>query len=62
MQLFINNARFCYYPQTFLDECKYVQEKMKIENHTDDNLVKSESDSDSNDEAESDIDNGEYDQ
>ena len=35
---------------------------MKIENHIDDNLVKSESDSDSNDEAESDIDNGEYDQ
>ena len=43
-----------YYPRTFLEECKYVQEKM---NHIDDNLEKSESDSDCNDETESDIDN-----
>ena len=50
-----------YYPQTFLEECKYVQEKIKIENHIDDDLEKSESDSDSNDETESDIDNDEYD-
>ena len=49
-----------YYPQTFLEECKYVQEKIKIENHIDDDLEKSESDSDSNDETESDIDNDEY--
>ena len=42
-----------YYPQTFLEECKYVQEKIKIENHIDDNL---KSDSDSNEETESDID------
>ena len=49
-----------YYPQTLLEECKYVQEKIKIENLTDDDLEKSESDSDSNDEAESDIDNDEY--
>ena len=48
-----------YYPQTLLEECKYVQEKIKTENHIDDDLEKSESDSDSNDEAESDIDNGE---
>ena len=41
-----------YYPQTFLEECKYVQEKIKIENHIDDDLEKSESDSDSNDETE----------
>ena len=46
-----------YYPQTFLEECKYVQEKIKIENHIDKDLEKSESDSDSNDETESDIDN-----
>ena len=51
-----------YYPQTFLKECKYVQEKIKIENHIDDDLEKSESDSDSNDETESDIDNDEYDE
>ena len=50
-----------YYPQTFLEECKYVQEKIKIENHIDEDLEKSESDSDSNDETESDIDNDEYD-
>ena len=27
-----------YYPQTFLEECKYVQEKIKIENYIDDDL------------------------
>ena len=36
-----------YYPQTFLEECKYVQEKIKNENYNDNDL---ESDSDSNDE------------
>ena len=50
-----------YYPQTFLEECKYVQEKIKTENYIDEDLEKSESDSDSNDETESDIDNDEYD-
>ena len=49
-----------YYPQTFLEECKYVQEKIKIENHIDEDLEKSEY-SDSNDEIQSDIDNDEYD-
>ena len=48
------------YPQKILEECKYVQEKMKIESHIDEDLEKSESDSDSNDETESDIDNDEY--
>ena len=43
-----------YYPQTLLQECKYVQEKIKIDNLIDDDL-----DSDSNDEIESDIDNDE---
>ena len=51
-----------YYPQTLLEECKYIQEKVKIENHTDDDLENSESDSDANDETESDIDHDEYDE
>ena len=46
-----------YYPQTFLEECKYIQGKIKIESHIDEDLEKS----DSNDETESDIDNDEYD-
>ena len=29
-----------YYPQTLLEECKYVQEKIKIENLVDDDLEK----------------------
>ena len=48
-----------YYPQTLLEECKYVQEKIKIENLTDEDLEKSESDSNSNDERETDNDNDE---
>ena len=51
-----------YYPQTLLEECKYIQEKAKIENHIDDDLENSESDSDANDETESDIDHDEYDE
>ena len=51
-----------YYLQTFLEECKYVQEKIKIENHIGEELEKSESDSDFNDETKSDIDNDEYDE
>ena len=43
-----------YYPQTFLEECKYVQEKIETENYIDEDL-----NSDSNDETESDIDNDE---
>ena len=46
-----------YHPQTFLEECKYVQEKIKNENYTDDDL---NSDSDSNEETECDTD--EYDE
>ena len=34
-----------YYPQTFLEECKYIQEKIKFENYIDEEL-----DSDSDDE------------
>ena len=48
-----------YYPQTLLEECKYVQEKMKTENHINEDLGKSESDRDSNNGTESDIDNEE---
>ena len=46
-----------YYPQTLLRECKYEEEKIKMEKLIDDDLEKSgskESDSDSNDETESD--------
>ena len=46
-------AKKRYYPQTFLEECKYVQEKIKIENNIDDDL---KSNSDSNEETESNID------
>ena len=48
-----------YYPPTLSEECKYVQEKIKIENFINDDLEKSESDSDSKDETESNIDNDE---
>ena len=48
-----------YYPQILLEECKYIQEKIKTKNYIDEELEKSESDSDSNNETESDIDNEE---
>ena len=48
-----------YYPQTVLEECKYMQEKIKIENYINEDLENSESDSHFNDEAESDTDNEE---
>ena len=52
-----------YYPQTFLEECKYKQEKIKIESYINEDIKNSdsdsESDSDSNNETESDIDNEE---
>ena len=44
-------ANKMYYPQTLLEECKYGQEKIKIENFIDVDLEKSlpdESDNDSN--------------
>ena len=49
-----------YYPQTLSEECKYIQEKIKTENHIDNDLEKSESDSNSNNETESDTDNDEF--
>ena len=45
-----------YHPQTFLEECKYMKEKIKTNNYIDDEL-KSESDSDSDNDI--DIDNEE---
>ena len=67
MQVFINNnARFCYrskkkyYLQTLLEECKYEQKRIKMENLMDDNWEKSESD-ESDSETESDNDNDESD-
>ena len=52
-------AKKKYYPQTRLEECKYEQHKIKMENLIDDDLEKilsDESDNDSNDEAEFDDD------
>ena len=40
-----------YYPQTVLEECKYVQEKIKIVNYINEDLKNSESDSGSNNET-----------
>ena len=40
---------------SLLKECKHVQEKVKTENHIDDDLGRSESESDSNDKTESDM-------
>ena len=54
----VTKAKKRYYPKT-LEECKYEQERIKIENLIDDDLVKSDSNSHSNDETESDIDNDE---
>ena len=51
------NKEYC--PQTLLEECKYIQEKIKIVNYIDEDLEDSESDDSSNDETESDIDNEE---
>ena len=47
-----------YYPQTLLEECKYVLEKIKTENYIDEDLEKG----DSNDETESNTDNNENDE
>ena len=47
-----------YHPQTFLEECKYAQEKIKTKNYIDEEL-KSESDSDSDNDIDIDIGNEE---
>ena len=38
-----------YYPQTFLEECKYVQENIKCENYINEELDSDSNDNDSND-------------
>ena len=48
-----------YYTQNFLEECKYVQEKIKFENYINDNL---DSDSDDEIKSDNDNDNDEYDE
>ena len=59
-------AKKKYYPQALLEEFKYEQKRIKMENLINDDLEKSESDSDfdsvSNDEIESDMYNGESDE
>ena len=37
---FVIKAKKKYYPQTLLEECKYEQEKIKMENLIDDDLQK----------------------
>ena len=44
-----------YYPQVFLQECKYVQEKIKAKNYIDEEL-KSKSDTDADSDSDNDID------
>ena len=52
-------AKKKYYLQTLLEECKYEQKRIKTENLIDDDLEKSLSDNDYNDEAESDDESSE---
>ena len=43
-----------YYPQTLSEECKYIQEKIKIENYINKDFEITESDSEFTNETESD--------
>ena len=52
-------AKKKYYPQTLLEECKYEQKRIKIENLIDDDLEKKFSDNDYNDEMKSDDESSE---
>ena len=56
---YVIKANKNYYSQTLLEECKYIQEKIKTENYINEDLEKTESNSNSNDERESHIDNNE---
>ena len=47
-----------YHPQTFLEECKYAQEKIKTKNYIDEEL-KSDTDNDNGTDNDTDIDNEE---
>ena len=44
-----------YHPQTFLEECKYAQEKIKTKNYIDEEL-KSDTDNDNGTDNDTDID------
>ena len=43
-----------YYPQTFLEECKYLQEKIKFENYIDEELDRDSDDDDEDDDDDDD--------
>ena len=45
-----------YYPQTFLEDCKYIQEKIKTKNYINDKLEETESDNDNDKDDEDDED------
>ena len=45
-----------YYHQTFLEECKYIQEKIKFENYINDNLDSDPDDDDDDDDDDNDND------
>ena len=45
-----------------MEECKYKQKRINIENLIDEDLENNESDSNFKDEAKSDVDNDEYDE
>ena len=45
----VTKAKKKYHPQTILKECKYLQEKIKIESLNDDDLEKCDSDEPDND-------------
>ena len=45
-----------------MEECKYKQKRIKIENLIDEDLENNESDSNFKDETKSDVDNDEYDE
>ena len=47
-----------YYPQTLLEECKYIIKNNKIENHINDDLDLSSSDNESDNEFDNESDNG----
>ena len=49
---FVIKAKKKSYPRAILEECKYEQKRIKIENLIDDDLEKSKSDSNSNNETE----------
>ena len=51
-----------YYPQTFLEECKYVQEKIKFENWNIDKELDSDSDDETKSDNDNDNDNDKYDE